>query len=46
VFQAFNGQNIPFSVLIDKDGKVVKRRIGYLPGDEKEIEADILRLFR
>jgi len=46
LFQAFNGQNIPFSVLIDKDGKVVKRRIGYLPGDEKEIEADILKLFR
>jgi cytochrome c biogenesis protein CcmG, thiol:disulfide interchange protein DsbE len=46
VFQAFNGQNIPFSVLIDKNGKVVKTRLGYLPGDEKEIEADILRLFR
>lgn len=46
IFKAFNGQNIPFSVLIDKNGKVVKTRIGYLPGDEKEIEADILRLFR
>ena len=46
VFQAFNGQNIPFSVLIDKNGKVVKTRIGYLPGDEKDIEEDILRLFR
>jgi len=46
VFQAFNGQNIPFSVLIDKNGKVVKTRIGYLPGDEKEIEAEILGLVR
>jgi len=46
VFQAFNGQNLPFSVLIDAKGKVVKTRTGYLPGDEKEIEQDILRLLR
>jgi cytochrome c biogenesis protein CcmG/thiol:disulfide interchange protein DsbE len=46
VFQAFNGQNLPFSVLIDATGKVVKTRTGYLPGDEKEIEKDILRLLR
>ncbi len=44
VFQAFNGQNLPFSVLIDRSGKVVSTRTGYLPGDEKEIERDILRL--
>jgi thiol-disulfide isomerase/thioredoxin len=46
VFQAFNGQNLPFAVLIDTTGKVVKTRIGYLPGDEKEIEAEILGLIR
>lgn len=44
VFQAFNGQNLPFSVLIDTNGKVVTTRTGYLPGDEKEIERDILKL--
>lgn len=44
VFQAFNGQNLPFSVLIDRNGKVVTTRTGYLPGDEKEIEKDILKL--
>lgn len=44
VFQAFNGQNLPFSVLLDKSGKVVSTRIGYLPGDEREIEKDILKL--
>ena len=44
VFQAFNGQNLPFSVLIDTNGKVVTTRTGYLPGDEKEIEKDILKL--
>ena len=44
VFQAVNGQNLPFSVLFDKTGKVVSTRTGYLPGDEKEIEKEILRL--
>lgn len=44
VFQALNGQNLPFSVLIDKSGKIVATRTGYLPGDEKDIENDILKL--
>jgi cytochrome c biogenesis protein CcmG/thiol:disulfide interchange protein DsbE len=44
VFQALNGQNLPFSVLIDKSGKIVTTRTGYLAGDEKEIEKDILNL--
>jgi cytochrome c biogenesis protein CcmG, thiol:disulfide interchange protein DsbE len=46
VFEAFNGQSIPFAVLIDTDGKVSKTRIGYLPGDAREIEAEILSLVR
>ncbi len=44
VFQAFNGQNLPFSVLIDNNGRVVSTRTGYLPGDEKEIGEEILKL--
>lgn len=44
LFQAFNGQNLPFSVLIDRSGKIVATRTGYLPGDEKEIQKDILKL--
>jgi cytochrome c biogenesis protein CcmG, thiol:disulfide interchange protein DsbE len=44
VFQAFNGQNLPFAVLISKDGEIVSTRTGYLPGDEKDIEKDILKL--
>jgi peroxiredoxin len=31
----------PFTVLIDKNGKIVKKREGYNPGDEAEIEKDI-----
>jgi thiol-disulfide isomerase/thioredoxin len=46
VLQSFNGQNLPFAVLVDKNGKVVTTRTGYLPGDEKEIEEEILKLLR
>lgn len=31
----------PFTLLIDKNGKIVKKREGYNPGDEAEIEKDI-----
>lgn len=31
----------PYTVLIDKHGKIVKKREGYNPGDEAEIEKDI-----
>lgn len=44
IFQAFNGQNLPFSVLIDRSGKIVSTRTGYLAGDEKEITKEILQL--
>ena len=43
IFQAFLGQALPFSVLLGKDGRVISTRTGYLPGDEKEIERDILK---
>jgi len=44
IFQRFNGQNLPFSVLIDKNGTVVSTRTGYLSGDEEEIKKEILKL--
>jgi peroxiredoxin len=31
----------PFTLLIDRQGKIVKKREGYNPGDEVEIEKDI-----
>lgn len=40
-FQKFGGSNLPFSLLIDKDGKIVKIRNSFLPGDEKEILKEI-----
>lgn len=41
IFQQFNGQSIPLSILYDKEGKVVYKHVGYLPGDEIELEERI-----
>lgn len=46
VFQKFGGSNLPFSLLIDKDGKIVKVRNSFLPGDEKEIIKDIENILK
>ena len=37
-------RDAPFAVLIDRSGKVVERRAGYQPGDEKSLEARLLEL--
>jgi cytochrome c biogenesis protein CcmG, thiol:disulfide interchange protein DsbE len=44
VFENFGGQNLPFSVLINKKGEVVKTYTGYVSGDESKLEADIVSL--
>jgi cytochrome c biogenesis protein CcmG/thiol:disulfide interchange protein DsbE len=41
IFNSMNGQVLPYSLLIDKNGKIVYRQTGYVPGDEKKIEAEI-----
>lgn len=37
IFQMLNGSAVPYSLLISRDGTVLYRRTGYLPGDEKLI---------
>ncbi len=37
-------RDAPFSVLIDRSGRIVQRFVGYAPGDEKKIEAHITPL--
>ena len=44
VFENFGGQNLPFSVLINKKGEVVKTYTGYVSGDESKIIKDISEL--
>ncbi|MBL8007415.1 MAG: TlpA family protein disulfide reductase [Ignavibacteria bacterium] len=41
VFQDYNGQGIPYSLLIDKNKKIVATHIGYITGDEYKIETEI-----
>ncbi len=44
IFEKLNGQVLPYSILFSKEGKIQSIRTSYIPGDEKEIEADILSL--
>lgn len=44
VFELLNGQLLPYSLLIDTNGKILKVRKGFLPGDEKYIEEEISKL--
>ena len=34
-------QSVPYTILIDKEGKIVYKHTGYLPGDELELEEEI-----
>ena len=44
IFKKLNGNLMPTNVLIDKSGKVFWRHYGYLPGDEKKMEEQILNV--
>ncbi|NUM72585.1 MAG: TlpA family protein disulfide reductase [Ignavibacteriaceae bacterium] len=46
IFNSVNGQVMPYSLLLNKDGEVVYKHTGYLPGDEDKIEAEILKLLK
>ena len=40
-FQKFNVSSIPYTIVIDKEGKIAYTHTGYSPGDEDEL-AEIL----
>jgi peroxiredoxin len=44
IFQKFNGQVMPYSLLIDGNQEIVFKHTGYLPGDEKKLEEEIKKL--
>lgn len=46
IFRSFNGQLLPFAILMDRQGNVVSTRTSYLPGDEKEIKEEILQIIQ
>jgi len=44
ILEKFNGESIPFSLLLNSAGKVVKAHTGFLPGDEKIIEKEFIEI--
>lgn len=40
-FKKLNGQSMPYSLLVDRDGKLVAKHTGFIPGDEKKLEDEI-----
>lgn len=46
VARKYYAQQIPFSVLIDKDGKIISSHMGYMKGDEKKLRDKILSLLK
>lgn len=38
VFSKLNGQSMPYSLMLKNTGVLLEKRVGFLPGDEKEIE--------
>ena len=40
-FKRLNGNIMPTNILINKDGKILWRNYGYLPGDEVNMEKEI-----
>lgn len=41
IFTRLNGNLMPTNILLDKSGQILWRHYGYLPGDEKKMEAEI-----
>jgi len=46
LMNALNGQALPYSLLVDKNGDIVKIRTGYQTGDEKLIKEDLDALLK
>ncbi|MEP0862819.1 MAG: TlpA family protein disulfide reductase [Ignavibacterium sp.] len=46
VARKYYAQQIPYSVLIDKDGKIISSHMGYMKGDEKKLREKILSLLK
>ena len=42
-YKNFNTTAMPFSILVDPDGKILWEHTGYLPGDEAQMEAEITK---
>lgn len=46
VRKLFGGKDVPLTLLINKNGEVVYRHLGYVPGDEKSLAEAVKTLFQ
>jgi len=37
-FKKLNGQNMPYALLLNEEGKLIKKSVGFIAGDESEVE--------
>ena len=44
LFRKMGGKVMPFVIIADSTGNIISRHVGYNPGDEKELEKEILHL--
>lgn len=44
LYERFNVQVLPYSLLYDQNGKVVYTQTGYLPGDEEKLHEEVQKL--
>jgi hypothetical protein len=44
IYRRLNGITLPYTLLIDTTGEIVYRHTGYTPGDEQELEQQIISL--
>lgn len=41
IFEAYSGESMPYSLLINKNKEIITTHNGYLPGDEVKVEEEI-----
>ncbi len=44
LFRKMGGKVMPFVIIADSTGTITNRHVGYNPGDEKELEKEIVQL--
>ena len=44
LFRKLGGREMPYVIIGDSTGKIINRHVGYNPGDEKQLEKEVLSL--
>ena len=43
IFNKLNGQSMPYSLIVKNTGSLIEKRVGFLAGDEQEIEQIVVK---